>query len=124
MRIIHFTACLIFSASVSFASEIDVDAIENPVTVDSASITKGAKLYQKHCVVCHGEKMDGNGPSAESFEVAPWGFIDGELKEISDGYLFQQIKNGGPWFEMPPFVLALKDEQIWNLVNYLKSLGK
>ncbi len=106
----------------STAQEIDVDAIKNPAAADKVSISKGQKLYMDICAVCHGKKGDGNGPSAESFEVLPWSFIDGTPDDFSDGYLFQKIRNGGNWYEMPPFGFILKDREIWDLVNYLRSL--
>ena len=124
MRLFYILAVSLFFTSLAVAGEIDVDSIKNPVKADSGSITKGSNLYQEYCAVCHGAKADGNGPSAEGFDVEPWGFNEGEIDDLSDGYVFQQIKNGGPWYEMPPFGLGLKDAQIWHVINYLRSLSK
>ena len=104
--------------------EIDVDAIKNPKVADSNSISNGKKIFLKRCAVCHGEKADGNGPSAESFEVLPWSFTDGTIDDISDGYLFQKIKNGAIWFEMPPFGLIFNNDEIWDIINFLRSISK
>jgi mono/diheme cytochrome c family protein len=108
----------------SIAGDFDPNKIENPVKADNASISKGELLYTKHCSVCHGEKADGKGPSSDGFEEEPWSFVDGTIDYVSDGFLFQQIKNGGPWYEMPPFALGMKDEEIWNVINYMRSLNK
>ncbi len=108
----------------AIAGDFDPDTIKNPVKADESSVAKGGLLYQKHCAVCHGEKADGVGPSAEGFDVEPWSFVDGTIDDLSDGFLFQQIKNGGVWFEMPPFTLGMKDEEIWSVINYLRSLKK
>ncbi len=124
MRILYFTTILIFTVTASFAANIDVDAIKNPIKADKASVVNGDKLYQEHCAVCHGKKADGKGPSADGFDVEPWGFVEGEIDDLSDGFVFQQIKNGGAWYEMPPFALGLKDEEIWHIINYLRSLSK
>lgn len=124
MKLFHFLVFTLLFSSLATAGEIDVDSIKNPVKADKTSTSMGSDLYQKHCAVCHGKKADGNGPSAEGFEVEPWGFSDGEIDDLSDGFLFQQIKNGGTWFEMPPFALGLKDTEIWHIINYLRSLSK
>ncbi len=121
------TLCVLFILTCfSYADEkeIDVDAIKNPRAADSKSISKGKKLFLEKCSICHGEKADGNGPSAESFEVIPWNFTDGTIADISDGYLFQKIKNGGIWFEMPPFGLILKKDEIWDIINFLRSISE
>jgi mono/diheme cytochrome c family protein len=106
------------------AEETDIDANKNPVAADKDSLSKGQRSYMDICAVCHGKKGDGNGPSAESFGVPPWSFTDGTIDDFSDGYLFQKIKNGGVWYEMPPFGFVLKEREIWDLVNYLRFLQK
>tara|TARA_B100001971_G_scaffold157725_1_gene147354 strand:+ start:590 stop:994 length:405 start_codon:yes stop_codon:yes gene_type:complete len=127
MKLIALTLGVFFILTCfSYAKEkeIDVDAIKNPRAADSKSISNGNKLFFEKCSVCHGEKADGNGPSAESFEVVPWDFTDGTIADISDGFLFQKIKNGGIWFEMPPFGLILKNNEIWDIINFLRSISK
>jgi mono/diheme cytochrome c family protein len=104
--------------------EFNPDTIKNPIKSSAGSIKNGRKLYLENCTVCHGMKADGNGPSAGSFAMEPWSFTDGTIDDISDGYLFQKIKNGGPWYEMPPFMMKLKDKDIWDTINYLKSVAK
>jgi mono/diheme cytochrome c family protein len=43
----------------------------------------------------------------------------------TDSQVFNNIKNGvGPDFNMVPFKDTLKDDEIWNVVNYLRSIGK
>lgn len=115
---------LLLFPAISTAKGVDIDAIKNPVTASKDSINRGQNLFVEKCAVCHGEKGDGNGPAAESFEIPPWSFTDGTTGDYSDGYLFQKIKNGGEWYEMPPFGFILKEIDIWDLVNYLRSLGK
>jgi mono/diheme cytochrome c family protein len=44
------------------------------------------------------------------------------LKNSSDGALFYVIRNGKG--EMPPEGDRAKDDDIWNLVNYIRSLAK
>ena len=115
---------LLLFPALSPAQAIDVDSIKNPVVTGKNSVNRGQITYMEKCAVCHGEKGDGNGPAAESFEIPPWSFSDGTADDYSDGYLFQKIKNGGEWYEMPPFGFILKEMEIWDLVNYLRSLKK
>ena len=43
----------------------------------------------------------------------------------TDGEIFSSIKNGiGPEFNMGAFGDQLKDEDVWKVVNYLRSLAK
>jgi mono/diheme cytochrome c family protein len=43
----------------------------------------------------------------------------------SDGAIFDDIKNGfAPDFNMTPWKDRMKDDEIWNVVNYLRSIAK
>ena len=43
----------------------------------------------------------------------------------TDGAIFDNIKNGvAPDFNMTPWKDQLKDDEIWNVVNYLRSIAK
>jgi mono/diheme cytochrome c family protein len=97
-------------------------ALKNPVAANAASIAAGKDSYELNCMFCHGEKGLGDG------SMAPKGtanLVDGEWKYGStDGEIFTLIKNGvGPDFEMPPGGELLSDPQIWNVVNYLRSIA-
>jgi len=79
---------------------------------------------QVPCKTCHGEKGDGRGRMASMFDPPPRNFcctktVDG----VPDGQLFWIIKNGSPDTSMPAFN-KLSDEQIWQLVHYIRKLSK
>ncbi len=115
---------VVFLLFPSAYAEVDVDELKNPFPATEASLAKGGEIYIEKCGICHGEKHDGNGPSSGSMQAAPWSFIDGPILDVSDGYLFQKIKNGGIWFEMAPYALIYSDEEIWHTINFIRSLVK
>lgn len=93
----------------------------NLVEASQASIKKGAQLFQKNCVSCHGANAEGDGPAGMALIPKPT-----NLRAMSgghpDGDFAWKIKNGrGP---MPAWGSILDDRKIWHLVNYIQSLGK
>ena len=97
---------------------------KNPVAATADSIADGKRLYQRHCASCHGANAEG-GAGNDLIPAAP-DLTDKEWKHGStDGEIFSAIKNGiPPDLNMIPFSDQLKDAEIWNVVNYLRSLGK
>jgi hypothetical protein len=54
----------------------------------------------------------------------PRNFTCGDMmKHIPDGQLFWIIKNGSPGTGMMSFA-ATPDEQVWQLIQYIRSLAK
>ena len=98
--------------------------MKNPVAATPESIADGKRLYQRHCASCHGSNAEG-GPGNDLIPAAP-DLTDKEWKHgSSDGEIFTAIKNGvPPDLNMIPFGDQLKDPEIWNVVNYLRSLAK
>jgi len=92
----------------------------NPVKPSSESLAKGKKVYGYDCAVCHGKDGDGKG-DMDMKNVSD--FTDpATLKSRTDGELFYIIKKGKG--EMPPEGDRGKSEDIWNLVNYVRSMAK
>jgi mono/diheme cytochrome c family protein len=99
-------------------------AIKNPVASTPESIAMGQALYKKYCRFCHGDDAKGNGPQAPK-DTHPPDLTDAKWDHGStDGDIFEVIKNGvGPKFDMKPYAMKMMDQDIWNVVNYLRSLG-
>jgi mono/diheme cytochrome c family protein len=98
--------------------------IVNPVPPAAKSIAAGAQLYQKYCKACHGEDATGDGPLAPK-DVHPPNLRDAEWKYgASDGEIFVNIRDGiGPKFDMKSWKSRMTTNEIWNVVNYLRSIG-
>ena len=94
----------------------------NPVKPTSESLAKGKKLYGYDCAMCHGEKGDGKGDMASDMKNVTDFTNPDALKNRTDGELFYVIRTGKG--EMPPEGDRAKDDDIWNMVNYIRSLAK
>ena len=88
----------------------------------------GRELYNKWCSSCHGVGGKGNGPVSASLPVKPGNHSDGtRMNVLTDTYLFAIVKQGGPAVQksqmMPPWGTQLKDQQIWDVIAYMRSLA-
>jgi copper transport protein len=91
-----------------------------PPLVSEASIASGGELYQSHCADCHGLYGLGNGPAAVGLPVPPAVLIF-HVPEHDDAELYAFIHNGFPNLGMPAYGEQLSQEQIWQLVHYLRD---
>ena len=94
----------------------------NPVKPTAESLAKGKKMYGIDCAMCHGEKGDAKGDMASDMKNVTDFTNPDALKNRTDGELFYVIRKGKG--EMPPEGDRAKDDDIWNLVNYIRSLAK
>jgi mono/diheme cytochrome c family protein len=103
-------------------------ARRNPLAPD-ADTGQGARLYRGRgegisCAKCHGEKGDGKGPMSHMFDPRPRNFqCAATVNGIPDGQLFWIIRHGSPGTSMPPHP-DLSDDQVWQLVAYLRKLAR
>lgn len=121
----RFFAIAIFSLILAASPQGNPEAakLRNPIPSTPESIAGGKQTYTK-CASCHGINGEG-GPGNDLIPAAP-SLVDDQWDHGStDGEIFNNIKNGvPPDFNMVPFKDQLKDEEIWNLVNYLRSIAK
>jgi mono/diheme cytochrome c family protein len=98
--------------------------MKNPVPPTPASITAGAATYKKYCAFCHGIAGKGDGPLAPE-GVKPADLTDAIwIRGSSDGEIFAVIMAGaGPKFDMKGQKGQIPDRDVWNIVNYLRTLG-
>jgi len=97
--------------------------LKNPVPSNSESIAAGQQLYGKYCRFCHGADAKGNGPMAPKGTHPP-DLTSGKVQDLTDGEIFAVIRDGtGPHQEMKPFKGKMQEQEMWNVVNYLRSIG-
>jgi mono/diheme cytochrome c family protein len=99
-------------------------AMKNPVAASSDSITAGQAAYTRNCRYCHGTDAKGNGPMAPK-DTHPSDLTDAKWDRGStDGEIFMVLRDGaGPDFKMKGYKGRLTDTDMWNIVNYLRSVG-
>lgn len=96
---------------------------ENPVSATPESLARGKKQYGYDCLMCHGKEGNGKGDVAVDMKLGMHDETNPTtLKDRSDGELFYIIKKGKD--QMPPEGDRVKDETIWDMVNYLRSFAK
>jgi mono/diheme cytochrome c family protein len=91
-------------------------------------LASGRQLYVTHCVVCHGDKGRGDGPSAAGFASKPSDLADGRLMNgLPDAFIVNVILRGGPAEGlspgMPPFGAYLGEAQARDITAYLRSFA-
>ena len=97
--------------------------MKNPVASDAESIAAGKALWTTHCKSCHGAKGLGDGPKAATLKTEPGDFSKTETQSQTDGSLFYKTSEGRD--DMPSFKKKIPDQDdIWSLVNYLRTLKK
>ena len=103
----------------------DAAKLKNPAKATPESIAAGKTAYNKYCKFCHNEDGTGNGALAPK-DTHPPSLVDAKWDHGStDGEIFVSIKEGiGPKFDMKPMKAKMMDADIWNVVNYLRSIAK
>jgi PQQ-dependent dehydrogenase (methanol/ethanol family) len=86
----------------------------NPLAASADVIAAGRVVFNAGCQSCHGPAGTGDRGPALNAGVFQHGSDDGDL--------FRTIREGLPGTQMPPF-RGLTDDQIWQLVTYLRSLS-
>jgi mono/diheme cytochrome c family protein len=112
----------VFNGSLAIAQDFapwpvpdEAAAVENPVAPTKESLQSGKSLFDLQCKACHGESGKGDGLIKSANLTTP------EFLAQTDGAIHYKIYQGRG--VMPSFS-TLPDEQLWDLVNYVRSLSK
>jgi mono/diheme cytochrome c family protein/Tol biopolymer transport system component len=96
----------------------------NPLSSDTATVSAGRLLYQTNCAACHGASGKGDGPAALGLRPRPSDFSQHMPPgKHTDGQIYLWIRDGYPQSAMPAWKQRLNDQQIWQLVTYLRTFG-
>ena len=99
----------------------------NPLAGNADAIAAGKAEFTSLCESCHGPTGAGNGPAAASLTPKPAN-LDLTAKEASDAYMFWRISVGGgmaPFNSaMPAHKDTMTEEQIWQVISYIRTFAK
>lgn len=94
---------------------------KNPLPDLATAANLGKPLYQANCALCHGDAGASDGPASSSYNPKPADLTKGEVTTEPDGKLFLALKHGKGKM---PGMKRLTDEQIWQVVAYVRTLAK
>lgn len=87
----------------------------NPLAGNVAAARKGEELFGRNCQQCHNTRGHGGKcPQLVRGAWAPGG-------PNSDRFMFDTISKGRPNTQMGSFGLALSEEEIWQIVTFLRE---
>ncbi|WP_026370740.1 CopD family protein [Kallotenue papyrolyticum] len=94
----------------------------NPLSPTPEVLAAGKAIYERSCASCHGLSGRGDGPAAATLPGLPADFTIPHFATHTDAQVFEWIKNGKPGTAMPAFGDQLSEEEIWQVITYLREL--
>ena len=97
------------------------------VLADTAQIDAGKTLFREKCASCHGHPDEGRSPRADFFHPPAPDFTAAAYRSADPAYLFWRIEVGKgvePYLSqgsVMPAWRGLSDQEIWQLVAYLRT---
>jgi mono/diheme cytochrome c family protein len=97
--------------------------VKNPLQTGSFDMQEAERLFLVNCGICHGPKLDGNGPLYNDgkgpFPVAPKNFMLDAMKAMPEGQMFYSVTYGKN--TMGSYASQLNTKQRWMVIAYIKS---
>jgi mono/diheme cytochrome c family protein len=96
--------------------------VRNPLT--TVDTVEAERLYLVNCGICHGPKLDGNGPLYRGgdgpFPVAPAQLVGkAQYENMPEGQMFYSVTYGKN--KMGSYASQLNTKQRWMVIAYIKS---
>lgn len=121
LLVLLISACGSATSTTSDVESVPVEYFGKTNPLDESAAVQGAETFQSTCASCHGERGYGNGVASSSLNPKPKNLV--ELKEqVGDDYLFWKISDGSLGTAMLAWKGILTEEQIWQLVRFIRTL--
>ncbi len=125
MKVKIFISILVLASSLTFAQQ---DTMQQVIDIENIKNMNGKQIYELFCAKCHGIDGKGNIPDEikQNWDVPPPDFTDGyfNTREARNDW-YAVIKYGGPARGlsqvMPAFGDIFTDEQIYDIIEHIKS---
>ena len=103
------------------ANYVASKAIPNPLpALNQAEMVEAERLYLVNCGICHGTKLDGNGPLYNGgngkYSAAPKNLV---TLNMPDGQMFYSVTYGKN--AMGSYASQLNRQQRWMVIHYIKA---
>lgn len=97
-------------------------AMTTSLRFNEEELQEGARLYNIYCGVCHGAKIDGNGPlyASGKFAAMPANLVQGANASMPVGQIYAAIKFGKG--AMGSYASQLDEHQRWLVIAYIKQV--
>lgn len=100
------------------------NSLKSPLDTVAATATQmkeAQRLYLVYCGICHGDKLDGNGPlpAGGAYVAAPANFTLPNIKAFPDGHYFYVMTYGIRM--MGSYASQLTPDQRWWVLKYIRS---
>lgn len=107
--------------STGYAQSVNV---KNPLDVASVDMTEAERLYLVNCGICHGAKLNGNGPLWNDgngpYPSKPASLVgDAKYEAMTEGMMFHSLTYGKN--AMGSYASQLSTKQRWMVISYVKS---
>ncbi len=97
-------------------------AERSPVAANPDVIARGRSTFTKYCQRCHGPRGKGDGPDGDA-DTPPADLTDPSRANANpEGVMFYKVWNGRKAPDMPAFKSRLTRNEIWTVVQYVKTL--
>jgi mono/diheme cytochrome c family protein len=98
-------------------------SIKNPLDSTLVDMKEAERLYLVNCAICHGSKLDGQGPLFNNgkgpYTATPKNFMDDAVKKMAEGTMFHSVTYGKG--QMGSYASQLSTPQRWMVIKYIKS---
>jgi len=115
------------AVALALAAPALADEAVSPLPRDTtdAAVIRGGIAFRTYCVLCHGTEGKGDGRAAKMYTPRPANLT---VSPFNDAYKEMIIRGGGASVGrsayMPPWGDELTDEQIHDVVAFLRELRK